>query len=138
MKLTFTIPGNHKDLFGNAVPKLKMTGKQSWTPKAQEYKAWKTYVRASMLGQIGGQGLLTRNEITKALYTDAKLLDTTKESMTMHLRIFWKNKAHGDPENIFGSIADALFTNDKNLNGSFTGELCPEGNGRVEVTITTL
>lgn len=137
MKLVFTIPGNGKDPAGNAVPKLKMTGNQHWTPKAQAYKAWKTHVRAVMLNQIAGQGFLTRNEITKALYTDAKILDTTKTPMTMHLRIFWKNNAHGDPENIFGSIADAIFINDKNLNGSFTGEVCPEGRGRVEVTITT-
>ena len=35
----------------------------------------------------------------------------------------------------FGSIADALFQNDKHLNGSIEAEHHPEGKGRVEVSI---
>ena len=52
----------------------------------------------------------------------------------MDLKIWWRNDAHGDPENVFGSIADALFKNDKNLAGSFDFEE-KKGRGVVYVTI---
>lgn len=53
----------------------------------------------------------------------------------MDIVITWKNEAHGDSENVFGSIADALFKQDKYLAGSFDWRpAC--GAGSVEVMIT--
>jgi len=54
----------------------------------------------------------------------------------MDIKIYWNSKVHGDPENIFGSVADALFKNDKNLAGSFDFEYSKDGTARVEVKIT--
>lgn len=53
----------------------------------------------------------------------------------MDIKIFWRDDRHGDPENVFGSIADALFYNDKYLDGSFVSELSREKFGHVEVGI---
>jgi hypothetical protein len=50
--------------------------------------------------------------------------------------IFWANEKHADPENVFGSIADALFENDNHVAGSFTFEHADDKKGRVEVEIT--
>jgi len=54
----------------------------------------------------------------------------------MAIVIRWKNNAHGDAENIFGSIADALFSQDKWLDGSFEGKVSDDGAGYVDVCIT--
>lgn len=54
----------------------------------------------------------------------------------MDILIRWKNGTHGDPENVFGAIADALFHQDKYLAGSFDWDRKEKGSGKVEVTIT--
>ena len=56
----------------------------------------------------------------------------------MDLTIRWKHNAHGDPENIFGSIADSLFFQDKDLDGSFESAVSEDGHGLVEVVITLI
>lgn len=56
----------------------------------------------------------------------------------MDLTIFWCHGTHGDPENIFGSIADSLFSQDKWLDGSFKSQMAEDGQGKVEVKITLL
>jgi Holliday junction resolvase RusA-like endonuclease len=54
----------------------------------------------------------------------------------MDIKIFWMNGIHGDPDNIFKGIADALFKNDKFLDGSFESHYSQDGKGRVEISIT--
>lgn len=117
----FIIKGNHTDPFGNAFPKLKMTGKQSWTPKAQSYVMWKHFVRKQYIDALRLEDpaeakIAERN----TMITGKPIVLDKNQSARMDLVISWKNDAHGDPENIFGSIADALFHNDKNLYGSFS------------------
>lgn len=53
----------------------------------------------------------------------------------MDLLIEWKDNTHADPENVFGSIADALFLTDKDLCGSFD-VTDKRGEGLVHVRIT--
>lgn len=57
-----------------------------------------------------------------------------KEKKFMDLVIFFKNKVHGDPDNIFKGIADALFSDDKYIAGSFDFFYDKE-NPRVEIKI---
>lgn len=112
--IKFTIKGNHKSMTGNPLPKLKMTGNQSWTEKAQEYIAWKDHVARSFIESIEDQ-----NEKKSAVFNMARfnkpVVKQKSDHMIMEMVIMWSGKAHGDPENIFGSIADAIFENDKNL-----------------------
>ncbi len=54
----------------------------------------------------------------------------------MSILIHWMGHSHGDPENIFGSIADALFSQDKYLAGEFDFRQSEDDCGHVDVTIT--
>lgn len=123
-KISFTIRGNHLSSTGNAVPKLKMTGKQSWTDKAQEYVLWKEYVVRSLLKSMTDDGPYIHN-INR--YKRPIVLSPVEHAY-MRIWIKWSNIAHGDPENIFGSIADALFKNDKNLDCMTFSEIADEKN----------
>lgn len=128
--ISFSILGNHKDPKGNAVPKLKMTGRQHWTPKAKEYVLWKQHVVSSFISSLP-QG--TQNLIEKDFYPGKPIRLEKEEHALMRLRIKWKDNTHGDPENIFGSVADALFENDKNLDIGTVSVRAKEG--RIGVTI---
>ncbi len=130
--LSFTIIGNHKDAKGNPVPKLKMTGKQHWTPKAKEYVKWKAYVVSSFFGSPDA----ARLRFSASLVGCGKPITLEpKEHAFMSLNISWAGGVHGDPENIFGSIADALFHNDKNLDVRTMSWMSPTKSGRVSATI---
>ena len=61
-----------------------------------------------------------------------RLIDS--EKIYMALDIFFRNKKHPDPDNIFKAFADALFKNDNRVAGSFDFFFDPE-NSRVEVKI---
>lgn len=131
--IRFEIVGTHEGPSENAIPKLKMTGKQHWTEKAQRYVKWKSHVVTALMDAVRGtdfEAMVVRNvglgkkPIKTAFDLPAK----------MDLMIHWRDKQHGDPENIFGSIADALFSEDKYLAGSF--DYTHDGSGMVEVTIT--
>ena len=54
----------------------------------------------------------------------------------MDIVIYWRNDVHADPENVFGSIADALFFQDKYLTGSFDFSEEMSESARVEVLVT--
>jgi len=125
-EISFTIYGTHAGREYNPLPKLKMTGKQHWMPKAQNYVQWKTYVRRAYTDKYGIPA------------SDDKPIELGKDQKArMDIMIYWgKSNTHGDPENIFGSIADALFKNDKNLAGSFDFQKSQDGLARVEVRIT--
>lgn len=132
--ITFSIFGTHNGHEKNPVPKLKMTGKQHWTPKAQEYVKWKSFVASCLNSYVGK--LEDRKLPEWYSLTGKKPIVLQKgQDAHMHLHITWANEAHGDPENIFGSIADALFENDKHLAGSFDFEHSKEKKSRVDVTI---
>lgn len=122
----FTIVGNHFDSTGNPVPKLKMTGKQIWTPKAKEYQYWKDHVRLAFFRAYPEHSRHLTHPILGTPYG------------CMSLMIHWANEKHGDAENIFGSIADALFENDKHLDGKFLTVHSKEGKVEVFIQIEKL
>jgi hypothetical protein len=141
MIIEFTIFGKPDDPDGNPVPKLKMTGKQHWTPKAKAYVAWKKHVTCAFYSGLEiGRLNKTINKLDIDAYVDklavVKPLVTLKQPVHMQLTISWKNHAHADPENVFGSIADSIFVQDKYLSGSFTFIPVPTGSGAVHVKIT--
>lgn len=106
---------------GNPVPKLKMTGRQHWTPSARRYVAWKAWVVRSLEDGTTDADLLAlfRREQARCL----KPIPKTREKMRMTVVAHYKNHKHPDTENVFGSIADALFQNDSSLAGSFDFEV---------------
>jgi len=136
----FIIYGTHRGETVNPLPKLKMTGKQHWMPKAQEYVKWKGWVVAAYFDAKFPNAVIEREDFGEAhdLMSGKPISLGKDKKARMDIMIHWASKVHGDPENIFGSIADALFHNDKNLAGSFDYEYSSDGTAWVEVTITTL
>lgn len=126
--LTFSIVGNHKG-HGNPLPKLKMTGNQSWTSKAKDYVAWKQFVLVKFLESLDATEDYDTHRICE--YNLAKfgkpIVLGKVEHAILCLKFLWANNGHGDPENCLGSIADALFWNDKNVDvhtESFDDPVC--------------
>jgi hypothetical protein len=119
MRYAFIIKGNHQKKDGNPLPKLKMTGKQTWTEKAQNYALWKEHVVAMFLDGLKGNQHAQRLASMNIAQTGKPIVLKEGEMAKMKLLIVWNRENHGDPENIFGSIADALFHNDKHLDGEF-------------------
>jgi hypothetical protein len=136
-KIKFTIRGNHEDPTGNPLPKIKKTRNSYWTKEAQRYAKWKAYVQMRLLDALFKKmPAVEFDEIKRRIASGEKPIALPRGARShMDIRISWKNGAHADPENVFGSIADALFENDKNLAGSFDFELADDGIGRVAVDI---
>ena len=129
-KFKFIIEGNQEKPDGNPIPKIKKTKGQQWSPQAQRYAAWKNYVQHCFWLSYGiGSAMLER----KWKLGEKPIGGVPKA--TMNLKIYWANEAHADPESVFGSIADALFENDKHLNGSFKAIHSKDKKGWVEVEI---
>jgi len=139
MKIQFTIIGNHEDQRGNAIPKIKKTAWQQWTPEAHRYAAWKEHVQLAFLDAVKKEHPELSQRIGYSMARNKKPIELEAlEKARMDIKIWWKNEAHADSENVFGSIADALFKNDKKLDGSFEGARSPDNNGRVEILITLI
>lgn len=134
-KISFTIKGNPKDPKGNPMPKVKLTGNQHWLPRAQEYQKWKEHVVFALLDSLENNLELQRICEHSIVKWDHPIALGPLEHAYMFLRIYWGNLHHGDPENVFGSIADALFFNDKNLDVETVSSLSPYREGLVEAMI---
>lgn len=127
---------------GRPVPKAKLTAGQKWGKvgeKARQYGEWKQEVqRAAQPAIIAAAIDMPTTDPMKILKGGNRYLKpiTIEEKIRMDILIHFPDETHGDPENIFGSIADALFVNDKHLKGSFDFCHAADGKGRVEVKIT--
>lgn len=125
--LHFVIYGNQEKIKGNPIPKLRMTQRGLWTKQAKRYRAWADFVRVAWYETV-----LARGKTYAPTYKPYK----KDFAGRMDIVIYWANEAHGDAEGIFGSIADALFENDKHLDGTFVQLHNDTKNPRVMVTIT--
>lgn len=133
MNVAFTVFGNPDDRNGNPLPKLKMTGKQHWTPRAKRYVAYKAQVERAFLGALSKEELEEANR--NIVKYDRAIVIPKGVKAYMSIMCTWKNEAHPDAENVFGAIADALFFNDKKLTGAFDFMEKPGAYGSVEVII---
>lgn len=128
IKYKFTIHGNHESPTGNPCPYIRVVGKALWLPAAKRYAEWKQYVRSIFYGAYP--------KMLFARRLDERPFGTTPETTTrMDIKIYWASKVHADEDNIFKGIADSLFLNDKNLDGSFEAHYSPDKKGRVEIEI---
>ena len=136
METRIIITGNADDPKGSPLAKIRKTGKQSWTEPVQRYARWKVYVLEEYHKITKTKVRWTFNKKGKPIMI--KPLETSKECPAhMHVNIEWKNDVHADPEGVFGSIADALFSQDKYLSGSFEANPVPAGQGKVEIIINS-
>ncbi len=139
MILDFIISGNQEDPAGNPIPKVKLTRQQQWNPKAQRYAGWKQYVQAALqphlIALAADMPVIDAKKILKGGGRYLKPI-TLSGDLRMDIMIFWADETHADPESIYGSIADAIFVDDKHLKGSFDFSHAEDKKGRVEVKIT--
>ncbi len=132
-KITFVINGNQDDIYGNPIPYMRVVKRALWLPEARRYNAWKSFVRRTFYKDYPEYLMRAAN----TMLTELQPFTTNSgEKARMDIRIYWRNGLHGDPDNIFKGIADALFKNDKFLDGSFETHYSPEGKGKVEIDIT--
>lgn len=132
MILSFTILGNQEKPTGNPIPYHRTTQKGLWDPASKRYKAWKDYVCLALIDS-------SSEELAKGFkirfFRKLKPIDLSEKRAVMNIQILWKNGSHGDCDNIWKGIADALFQNDKHVAGSFQYEYSGDKVGKVEVEI---
>ena len=80
---------------------------------------WKEHVVESCLKAMEVQMPDEFKDAEQCVASGGKPITTDPQPMHMEIHIFWRGKAHADPENVFGSIADAIFKQDKYLTGAF-------------------
>ncbi len=134
-RIAFTVNGNHKKVGGNPLPKARLTRQQQWTDKAKDYVLWKTHVVLAYLDTLKSNVHAQRLAAMNIEQCGKPIVLKENETAAMDICIIWRDETHADAENVFGSIADALFHNDKHLDGSFSALHSAEKNGKVEVVI---
>lgn len=120
--IEFTIYGNHEDKNGNPLAKARFTRRQIFAGYADRYQEWLEYVRGVFFDAIHKGGRISARQKFDGqhlTFVGKKPIPDIGKKSRMEIFITWSAKTHADPENVFGSIADALFTQDKNLAGSF-------------------
>ena len=121
----FTIPGQ-------PMAKIRKTRYQAWLPVVKRYANYKDKVRHSFIEYMGNRSA----PYVKAWISDGKPLHVPLScKIWMDVVITFNNEIHGDPEGIFGAVADALFGNDKHCAGSFDYIHDREAEPKVDVSI---
>ena len=137
-RFAFEISGNHGNPKGNPLPKKRFTMRQHrFNPAAKEYHEYLDFVRGVFYNSALVGGRINHKQFREFFYgLGPKPLRTEKKKCRMDIFITWGSGNHGDPENVFGAIADALFADDKYLSGGFdfAEEIDPKG-GKVAVRI---
>lgn len=137
--LKFKILGNQQDPKGNPIPCPRTTQNTQWTPKAVRYQEWMMYVVAGFIDAVQAIPKENRNELAGYInFAGRKPIVESKRKVRMDIMIDWHSDGHGDCDNIFKGIADALFTNDKYVVGTFDYRYPEDKQGAVEVLITFL
>jgi hypothetical protein len=108
---------------GNAVPYTRMTQRQAKIANyrnIQRYFDWKRLICASAMNFVGiGQKGFN---------------PTPKEKVYLYVHVYFKDRTHGDPDNILKGIADSIYTQDKYVAGCVDFGYDKE-NPRIVITI---
>jgi len=116
----FTVVGGGYDPMANPMPKIKYTKRQQWLDRVQNFVMWKEHVVESYIAALEEAGQKEyADDAEQRVMKGSKPIATGTTPMRMDIHIYFRGKAHADPENVFGSIADALLEQDKWLAGSF-------------------
>lgn len=139
IKYCFTIYGNQEDKEGNPIPYLRSTRNSQWNEATKRYNAWKDYVRKAFFEMAKiAKPSSEYNLLELTSFKKGKPIDMKKGvAADVSVVIFFANNTHGDGDNVFKGIVDALFVNDKEIRaGKFTSIVSPLKKGYVDVTIT--
>jgi hypothetical protein len=89
MKITFTIKGNQDDRFGNPMPKIKKTYRQSWTPEVQRYVHWKAHVQQAFLDAVESRYRELLQRVEQSIVRCEKPIEIqTNEKARMDIKIW--------------------------------------------------
>lgn len=144
--IAFTINGNQEYEDGNPIPYFRTTQGSQFTEGAIRYREWKKYVQKTYKNAVGEAEVeekktrMTVGEYHEFIKKDKKSdkpIDLKGSKAYMTLQITFSDKTHGDCDNVFKGIADALFQNDKTL-ASRGFDYQYGKSGRVDVLIEIL
>lgn len=129
---TLHIVGNQENPRGNPIG-YKRVLNHSMRADGVRYMAWQQFVRG-IFSEVTG-----RHSVAATAGRGMKFLPpiviAKHQYARMELQIGWKDETHGDQDNIFKGIADSLFANDKELEGSFSATHGGRGFVHVEIWI---
>lgn len=114
--INFEIIGNHEKRYGNPVPYVRSTQHGQHKPAVRRYEGWKQYVVAHFLDAVPP----TSRYAQEVVISGKPIVLDSDERARMDIQIQFSGRSHGDPDNVWKGIADALFVNDSRLDGSFT------------------
>lgn len=132
MEIYFEIIGNQENEKGNPIGYHRTTQGSYWNKGSKRYFAWKQYVVEAYLK------VLPKDEADRfrlAREVDKKLKPISEKKAFIEMNITYGSRIHADQDNIFKGIADALFINDKEVDGMFRHKY--GASGKVEVRIKT-
>lgn len=95
-----------------------MTGNQTWKKQVKDYVAYKKHVQECFLASLSHEHRKGRF-IQDWLIGKKPLHIPPDARVKMEVAINFHGERHGDPEGIFGAIADAIMDQDKHCAGSF-------------------
>jgi len=117
---------------GQPVPYTRTTQRAKFVSERwKKYADYKNTVVTAFLA-----ALIDKKEWRKVLnnyYKSGKLIKT-KRKLYVEVIMYFKDKGHGDPDNIFKGVLDALFVTDKYVAGKFDF-FYDADNPRLEITI---
>lgn len=117
-------------VLGNPVPYKRMTQGQVKLMRIPYHK-----LRLASVKVVDGiKRYLDYKDIVRYSAIKEKFERAPKEKVYLHVMIYFKNKAHGDPENVRKGIQDALFEQDKYVAGSVDFDYDAD-NSRCEIVI---
>jgi len=127
---SFLVHGNHEDVTGNPVPFQRVI-KQKMRASAARYLMWQQYVRACFYDYANKNGI-------RILGMKHPIELAKGQRCMMLILIGWANGHHGDTDNVWKGIADALFVNDKDIDVFAAGIASNMKRGYVHIRIVIL
>lgn len=121
-----------KDKVGNKInpiPYQRATQNTTWKKSYQRYMDWKTLLQATFIMNFEG--------IQKIMKLGVKHPIPYKEPWYSFCMIYFKDRTHGDPDNVWKGVNDALFVNDKFVMGGTLYEYDSD-NPRIEIYLQRL
>lgn len=134
-QISFIIRGNQEKPDGNPIPYCRITAASKFRKDSMRYYKWKEFVCAEFITATFGTNFAGILEAIRVKNRQKPIELEKGQKAIMDLTIYWKDEKHGDPDNIFKGIADALFQDDKNLDGSFKSSVSGKGSVYVKIKI---
>lgn len=126
LKYIFRIHGNQEDAKGNPIPFQRVLA-HKMRKASVRYMHWQQYVKAEFLSSL--------QFVDSRFIGKHPIVLEKDQKARVDIIIGWANETHGDCDNVFKGICDALFENDKHLEGSFTYIHTEDHKGFVDVNI---